>query len=103
MHDMNQTNKTYFIYFMAAMLLLTSHAALADELGNGLCDVVQIFTGKVMFSITMLATIGAGLAVLFGAELSEFIKKVASIIAIVGIIMILGQLLTKAFPKLVGC
>lgn len=99
MNDQNVSKKSFIVYAVMVSLMLASQAASADELGKGICDVVNLLTGKWLFGFTLLATLGSGAAVLFGAELSEFLKKIASIISVVGIIMVTGQLLTMAFSK----
>lgn len=79
-------------------------AQLADgaELGDGVCKLVNVLTGKWLFGFTILATLGAGAALLFGGEITDGLKKVATIISIVGIILATSSLLTMAFTKFGG-
>jgi len=80
-------------------LMLVSNVALAatDETGAGICYVVGLLTGKWLFGFTILATLGAGSALLFGAEITDGLKKVATIITVVGIILGMSSILAAAF------
>lgn len=88
-------------------LLLASGGAFAqsgdaNELGNGICKLVGVLTGKFLFGFAILATLGAGAALLFGGEITDGLKKIATIISIVGIILVTSGLLTMAFTKFNG-
>ncbi len=85
-----------------AMMLACTGAMAADEMGDGVCKVVNVLTGKWLFGFTMLATIGAGAALLFGAEISDGLKKIATIITVVGIIIAMSGLLSLAFTRFQG-
>lgn len=76
-----------------------------DELGTGICKLVTLLTGKWLFGFTILATLGAGAALLFGGEITDGLKKIATIISIVGIILATSSILTMAFSGtgLVAC
>lgn len=87
---------------MALAMMVLSPYASADELGSSLCSFVNLLTGKWLFAFTILATIGGGAAMIFGAEMSEFFKKVASIVTVVGFIVGFSQLLSMAFTKFQG-
>lgn len=83
-------------------LMVASASAFAqssDELGNGICKLVGLLTGKWLFGFAILATLGAGAALLFGAEMTDGIKKLATIISIVGLILSMGSILAFAFTK----
>lgn len=88
---------------LGAVLLLIGSPAMAamtgdaDALGTGVCEIVNILTGKWLFGFSILATLGAGAALLFGGEITDGLKKVATIISVVGIILISGALLAKVF------
>lgn len=69
----------------------------ADALGDGICKLVKLLTGKWLFGFTILATLGAGAALLFGGEITDGLKKIATIISIVGIILATSSILTMAF------
>lgn len=89
-------------------LLLVSTGALAqtaDPMGEGICKLVALLTGKWLFGFTILATLGAGSALLFGAEISDGLKKLATIITVVGMILAMSSLLSMAFTKFssAGC
>lgn len=77
--------------------LVSSGAFAADEMGGGICKVVNLLTGKWLFGFTILATLGAGAALLFGAEMSDGLKKVATIITVVGMILGMSSILSMAF------
>lgn len=83
-------------------LLVVSFPALAqtsNELGDGICKVVGFLTGKWLFGLGILATLGAGAALLFGAELTDGVKKLATIITIIGLILSMSSILSFAFAK----
>ena len=59
-----------------ALLLVSSGAfAAADEMGDGICKIVNMLTGKWLFGFTILATLGAGAALLFGGEITDGLKS----------------------------
>lgn len=86
---------------MGLGMLLVSNGAYAavDETGDGICRLVNLLTGKWLFGFTILATMGAGAAVLFGGEITDGIKKIATIITVVGLIIATASLLSMAFTK----
>lgn len=91
---------------VGAMLLMASNGAFAqDALGGGVCKLVELLTGKWLFGFTILATLGAGAALLFGGEITDGLKKIATIISIVGIILATSSILTMVFSSssLVAC
>lgn len=81
------------------MVSVPAFAQSSDELGGGICKLVGILTGKWLFGFAILATLGAGAALLFGAEMSDGIKKLATIISIVGLILSMASILSFAFTK----
>lgn len=85
-----------------AMLLMSQGAYAADETGDGICAVVNLLTGKWLFGFTILATMGAGAAVLFGGEITDGVKKIATIITVVGLIIATSSILSMAFVKFGG-
>ena len=88
---------------VGTVALLTSEMALADELGGGICKLVDLLTGKWLFGIAVLAMLAGGAALIFGAELTDGVKKVVTIISIVVMIVAFGNILTMVFPSLTGC
>ncbi len=78
---------------------VSAYAQSTDELGGGICKLVNLLTGKWLFGFSILATLGAGAALLFGAEMTDGIKKLATIITIVGLILSMGSILAYAFSK----
>lgn len=81
------------------MASVPAFAQTTDELGGGICKVVGFLTGKWLFGLAILATLGAGAALLFGAELTDGIKKLATIITIIGLILSMASILSYAFSK----
>ena len=89
---------------VGTLALLSSEMALAaDELGGGICKLVELLTGKWLFGIAVLAMLAGGAALIFGAELTDGVKKVVTIISIVGMIVAFGGILQMVFPSLTGC
>lgn len=86
----------------ASLALVSTGAMAADEMGDGVCKLVNILTGKWLFGFTILATLGAGAALLFGAEMTDGLKKLATIISIVGIILAMSSILSLVFSKFGG-
>lgn len=91
---------------LAMGLMFFSGGVLADsgtdELGSGICKLVGVLTGKWLFGFAMLAVLGAGAALLFGAEMTDGLKKIATIISVVGLILVAGGILSLAFTKFQG-
>ncbi|MDZ4153604.1 TrbC/VirB2 family protein [Methylicorpusculum sp.] len=81
---------------------LMSTGAYADEMGDGVCKLVNLLTGKWLFGFAILATLGAGAALLFGAEMTDGLKKVATIISVVGMILAMSSILKLAFTAFGG-
>ncbi len=73
-----------------------------DELGDGICKVVNILTGKWLFGGAVLATIGGLVGIIFGGEISDGIKKVATIVTILGLCVGIPGILAFAFKKFSG-
>ncbi|ART61507.1 hypothetical protein CBP36_21305 (plasmid) [Acidovorax carolinensis] len=109
-HSVNNASKftKYAPMVMVGFLMLMigdSAFAQADELGNGICKVVNLLTGKFLFGVSVLAMVAGGAALLFGAELTDGVKKMVTIVAIVGMILSFGGILSMAFNSLssAGC
>ncbi|WP_304350903.1 TrbC/VirB2 family protein [Comamonas testosteroni] len=88
---------------VGTLALLTSEMAMADELGDGICKLVELLTGKWLFGIAVLAMLAGGAALIFGAELTDGVKKMVTIITIVGMIVSFGNVLVMVFPSVSGC
>jgi len=87
------------------LFLLACDGAIAsngDELGDGICQVVQVLTGKFLFGISIVAMLAGGAALLFGAEITDGVKKAITIITIVGLILAFGGILAFAFQRFGG-
>lgn len=104
---MNKRNYAVLAALGVGLMAVSGGAFAADgaELGDGICALVRVLTGKWLFGFTILATLGAGAALLFGGEITDGLKKIATIISIVGIILATSSLLTMAFAGsgLVAC
>lgn len=99
-------NRNFAALTVGLTLLLASSGAFAqDAMGDGICKLVTLLTGKWLFGFTILATLGAGAALLFGGEITDGLKKITTIISIVGIILATSSILTMAFSStgLVAC
>ncbi len=83
-------------------LLMMSNGAMAQDMGDGLCGFYNKFMGKTLFGITLLAIVGGGLAVLFGGEMTDYLKTLAKIVMVVGIMLGAVQLITVAFRAFGG-
>lgn len=90
---------------LAVMLVFAANVAFAadgDELGDGICKVVNLLTGKWLFGISVLSMIAGGVALLFGAELTDGVKKVVTIVTIVGTMLAFSGILSMAFSRFSG-
>lgn len=100
--------KRSFPQLLVLSLLVIASAARAageDELGDGICNVVNLLTGKFLFGTAVLAMVASGSALLFGAELTDGVKRVVTTIAIVGMIVSFGGILSYAYNSMAsaGC
>lgn len=97
-------SKVAFMFGMALALVSTGAMAAmtADAMGTGICSLVTILTGKWLLGFAVLSVIGAGVALLFGGEMTDGLKKVATIIAIVGLILAASSILTTVFGAFGG-
>ncbi|AMR78034.1 TrbC/VirB2 family protein [Cupriavidus nantongensis] len=90
---------------VGALLMIAVNVAFAangDELGNGICQIVNLLTGKFLFGISVLSMVGGGSALLFGAELTDGVKKMVTVVAIVGMILSFGGILSLAYNSMSG-
>lgn len=83
-------------------LLLLSNGAMAQDMGDGLCGFYNKFMGKTLFGITLLSIVGGGLGILFGGEMTDYLKTLAKIVMVVGIMLGAAQLITVAFKAFGG-
>lgn len=96
-------SRKHFVLSIAVGLCLfaLSHGAFAagDELGDGVCGLVNLLTGKWLFGFTILAIIAGGAGLLMGGEISDGVKKIATIITVVGLILGASSILALAFKS----
>lgn len=96
--ETNMSNRWQNAAIVGVTLLCACSAAYAaDPLGDGICKLVTLLTGKWLFGSTILATLAGGAVVMFGGEISDGIKKLVTIITIVGMILAMSSLLTMVF------
>lgn len=88
------------VLLMAAVNV--AFAAGGDELGGGVCALVNLLTGKYLFGTAVLSMFGGGIALLFGAELTDGVKKMVTIVTIVGMILSFGGILGLAYSAMQG-
>jgi type IV secretory pathway VirB2 component (pilin) len=90
-----------FVIAVGLGFLFMSGPALAqsDELGDGICKVVNFLTGKWLFGFAILATAGGMARLYFGGEITDSLKTVATIITGIGITLGMSGLLSLAFTK----
>lgn len=100
-----QALKQYAPFAVGALLMLSCSGAFAagDELGDGICKLVNLLQGKFLFGVSVLAMLGGGAALLFGAELTDGIKKAVTIVAIVGLVVSFASILSMAFSSMTSC
>ena len=95
-------SKSAYLLIGSALMMMSGVASAqsgGQELGDGICLLVGILTGKWLFGFTILATLGAGAALLFGGEITDGLKKIATIISIVGIILATSSILSFVFKS----
>jgi type IV secretory pathway VirB2 component (pilin) len=95
------SSKPVIVGVVLMMISGVASAQAGDALGDGICELVKLLTGKWLFGFTILATLGAGAALLFGGEITDGLKKIATIISIVGIILATASILSLVFGSLV--
>ena len=91
--------RAFVIGFLFLFMREMAFAQSSDEMGSGVCVLVNALTGKWLFGFTILAVIGSGAALLFGGELSDGLKKMATIVSIVGLILGSASLMAMMFSK----
>lgn len=98
------SNKTAMFFGLVLVMVSTGAMAAmtADAMGTGICSLVTILTGKWLLGFAVLAVIGAGVALLFGGEMTDGLKKIATIIAIIGLILAASSILTTVFGAFGG-
>lgn len=104
---MKMLDKRIVVVGLVGLMLMaagtSAFAALTGDenaLGSGICDIVNVLTGKWLFGFSVLATLGAGAALLFGGEITDGIKKIATIVSVVGLILVSSALLAKLFATM---
>lgn len=104
---MKMSNKNLVaVCLVGLMLMAFGSPALAaltgdtDALGTGICSLVNVLTGKWLFGFSILALLGGGAALMFGGEISDMMKKVATLFTVVGIILVGSAILTKLFATM---
>ncbi|MFW0695701.1 TrbC/VirB2 family protein [Aliarcobacter butzleri] len=79
--------------FLILFLILGAGIALASQTGSNLPwespldSVVDSITGPVAFGISLLAIVGVGAGLIFGGEISGFIKTVAYVVLAIAVVV----------------
>jgi len=79
--------------FMIVFMLLGVSYLLAAQAGQGLpwedplTTIKNSITGPVAFGISILAIVGAGIGLVFGGEISGFIKTIIYIVLVIAMIV----------------
>lgn len=97
----NSTKVMVVVMFMA--YAGAAFAGSSDPLGNGICKVVELLTGKWAFGLSVMALVGVAAAFLFGVEMNEVMKKIAVFITAVAFLIGGASVLTYVFPSMTGC
>lgn len=103
--DGTQTNGSWnrTAGFLLILIFVAGRAfASGGELGDEGCELVRLLTGKWLFSLTILAIIGTGSALLFGSEMSDTLKKVCSIIFVAGLMVSAPMIVAYVFKSFGG-
>lgn len=100
--DQRQNLIAWQVALVVTMGLASTGALAADELGDGICKLVNLLTGKWLFGFSILAILGGGVSVIFGAEMTDALKKLATIISVIGMVLAASSILTFAFTKFAG-
>ncbi|MDR0653986.1 MAG: TrbC/VirB2 family protein [Synergistaceae bacterium] len=96
---------SFCVFFLVLLLLLTSvDIALAVDASSGalpwesgLTKVRNSITGPVAGAISLVAIIAAGAALIFGGDLTGFMRTSVYIVLVVGIIVSAAGLLDKLY------
>lgn len=87
---------------VGTVLLMQHFGVFAADMGDTLCEVANMLTGKTLMGVLFFAVIGAAMGVLFGGEMTDFLKILAKVVLVVGIVLAFGtiaSLIWKAAGK----
>lgn len=84
-----QRNMSVLKVLCVAALVMISNQAFAAGVDPGvaICKLFSLLSGKWLFGMGMLAIFGGGAAILFGGEITDGLKKVATIVLVIGLIV----------------
>lgn len=100
----NNRHATTIALAVGATLLAASSCAFAgDPLSDGPCGFYNMLKGRWLFGFALAGIMGVGIAVMYGGELSDMMKKAITIIAVIGIIIGSPAMLTLLFPSFTPC
>lgn len=68
-------------------------APASDPTGSGVCSLVSLLQGKWLFGFAILGIVGGGAALLFGGEVTDGLKKIATVVTVVGVILAAANVL----------
>jgi len=89
---MNQ-RKLWLFTFFALALLLVCHPALAASTGGGLpyegwlTKIVNSISGPVAYAVSVMAMVGAGAGLIWGGEMSGFLKTLLVIVLVLSFVI----------------
>lgn len=85
--------KMWILTLMVCFLLLVCHPALASTAGGGLpyegwlTKIVNSVSGPVAYAVSVVAMVGAGAGLIFGAELNAFFKGLLIIVLVLSFVI----------------
>jgi pheromone shutdown protein TraB len=96
-----ERQKQWFLWVAVFLVLfmMCSGAHAQTELASGVCSWVKVLTGKWLFGFSVLGFVGGFVVLIFGGEMTEGVKKVATLMSIIAIILSAPALLALAFSK----
>lgn len=81
------TSTRYVAMAMATLLYAGVALAQEDPMGDGMCYFVNMLTGKWVFGASVIGIIATGLTFISGVEMNEFVKKLASAVLVVSLLL----------------
>jgi type IV secretion system protein VirB2 len=99
-HSLKTRYKMALAMAMSAYVSINAHAATSGEAlpWEGPLDKIKAsLTGPVAITISIIAIAGCGLAIIFGGEMNDFIKRLVYIVLVVSVVAFAAQIMTKVF------
>jgi type IV secretory pathway VirB2 component (pilin) len=86
-----------WLFALSLLFIAGSAFAATDELGGSVCKLVNLMSGKWLFGIAILSFVAGAVSLLFGAEMSDGVKKMVTIFTIIAMVLTFGSILSMAF------